>query len=354
MKPIHYVQTALKSDTAEVSRAQMLLCGIATGFPLALGLVFDQMSFAIYSSLVAYLLTVYDHVGSLRHRLVVTTLTFAMFVGLFGAGLYLQHMPMAFMLILGVLTYWVGLMGGEGSEFERALIFSIILMIVSTYSTYLGPDKILPVMSYLLAGFAFIAAALVLHTRIWGYEKTEAPSLLGTIQKSFSNRIELHVHAISYALTALFAAGLMDYLHVERGYWTTVTVLLIMKPDRTQSVYRSFQRLIGTSAGALLSTALIYFLHAPLPAALLVMGCACFVPWALKRNYWLVSFLITIIVILLLELPIIHHGDFHTPLVRLRAIAYGSALSVLGVAVSKVLDVLVRSRGKNREALQIS
>lgn len=344
MSWVDYPKNAFKSDTAAVSKSQMILCGLATGFPILIGLYNHQESIAIYGALTGFALTVHDHVGTLKHRLTVITVTFLMLILAFFVGLHLQHRSLELFLTVGFLTYWIGLMGGEGAEFEKALLFTTIQLIVASHSLYVGPSEALPVMKYSLIGYVFVIMATVTHMLLTKPKISPFSRLFEHLRKPLASKLERHLYAVSYVVITLVGAALMDFYNVERGYWTVVTVLLVMKPDRTQSLYRSFQRFIGTALGALVSIGMVSVVHSAIPVLILITASAALVPWSIKRNYWLVSFLTSLIVILLLELPVIHNSNFHTPLMRLQATAYGCLLGVVGVLLSKILSKTLEKR----------
>jgi uncharacterized membrane protein YccC len=338
---LDFSKKALKAEPKKAARSQMIICGLATGFPLLIGLIEQQLSVAILGALTGYLLTVYETPGPLRHRLAVTITTYGMLIASFFLGRLLQGDDAGFYLTLGAMAYWVGVQGGEGAEFERATLFSTLLLIIAHSNTEMYPEMALLVFKYTLATFFFVLLSLWTHAQLSKKAHTEHTSLLNYLKKPLSSRLNVHLHAFSYMTIALIAAWLMGQVHAERGYWTVITVLLVMKPDRTESLFRSFQRFIGTLTGALTSAAFVYLIHWQIPLVALISLSAFLVPWAVKKNYWLVSYFVSVMVILLLEVPGIEHGNFHTPWLRLKATAYGCLLGIGGVLISKLVSLLI-------------
>jgi uncharacterized membrane protein YccC len=161
-----------------------------------------------------------------------------------------------------------------------------------------------------------------------------------SFRKSLTWKKENHIHALSYTLIAIFSVFLTQFLHLERGYWATITFLLVMKPDRTQSVYISIQRFLGTLAGIPVAEAILTTISSDIFYFLGIASCAACVPWALKKNYALAAFFITVMVIFLLELSFNQQKDTHLPLVRLQATLIGCALSLMGTFISKALSLI--------------
>lgn len=336
----YHLKEAFKSDSMEVLYSQMILCTVATSIPLFLGFYYQQLEIAIYGGLTGYFLTIYEQYGTLTHRLFISTLSFFMLVLGFIAGLYLKLHLYEYFALLTLLAYWVGLMGGEGAELERAALFSTFQLIIAANSFYIDSRAIPYLLPYAFTSYALVLLATFIAVFIFKKDVSPVSGVMKALKQPLVSKLEVHLHAISYALITLMSALLMEYFNVERGYWTVITILLILKPDRTQSLYRSFQRFVGTCFGVAASVGVVHFLPYTLPMICVIACCAGFVPWAMKKNYWLVSFLISIIVILLLDLPAAHHGNIHTPVVRLEATLYGSLLSLVGVVFSKLLDTV--------------
>ncbi|WP_298627956.1 FUSC family protein [uncultured Legionella sp.] len=341
----HLIKKTFMSDDKVVLRSQMILCALATSIPLFIGLYFQQLPVAIYGGLTGYFLTVFDQQGTFIHRLQANTVSYLMLVLGFIAGLHFQQHPYELLIILGIMAYWVGVMGGEGAELEQAALFTTIQILIAANSVYIGSEAASYVLMYSLISYAIVIITTVCYFTM-NKKVASVPSLLTSFKRPLISELELHLHAISYSVTALLSTCLMQYWSIERGYWAVVTVLLILKPDRMQSLYRNIQRIVGTCLGALVCIGIVYFIPHVLSMIIIIACCAGFVPWAMKRNYWFVSFLISIIVLLLLELPAAHHGEIGTPVIRLKATIYGSILSLFGVALSKLLDVFFIGRKK--------
>lgn len=336
---VQLIKSAFISDAREVLRSQMLLCALATSIPLFVGYYFQQLTVALYGGLIGYFLTVYDQQGTFLHRLQANTVSFLMLSMGFVLGLYLQQRVYELLIILTFMSYWVGIMGGEGAELEQAALFTTIQIIIGSHSVYIGSEAASAVLSYGFISYGIVIIVTSLHC-ITQSNMPLVPSILTSLKRPLVSNKALHLHAISYSLSAVITTCLVEYLSIERGYWVIVTVLLILKPDRMQSLHRNIQRIVGTCLGALVCIGIVYFIPYVLGMIIIIGCCAGCVPWAMKRNYWFVCFLISIIVLLLLELPAAHHGDIYIPIIRLKATIYGSVLSLGGVGLSKLLDTM--------------
>jgi uncharacterized membrane protein YccC len=107
-------------------------------------------------------------------------------------------------------------------------------------------------------------------------------------------------HAVRLAVLLPGAEALSRALPWERGYWVTLTALVVLKPDYAATAQRGVARIVGTGVGVLAAGALVEGLH-PNGAALTVLIAAA--TWAsyatFAASYALYSVCITSLVVLL-------------------------------------------------------
>jgi uncharacterized membrane protein YccC len=104
-------------------------------------------------------------------------------------------------------------------------------------------------------------------------------------------------------LAVLEMAGLaaFKWLDLAHGYWLPLTVLVVLQPDYGSTRLRAGQRVVGTLAGSILGSLLLWL---SLPPAVVVAAMAVtmfFFAFFLKRNYGHAVFFITLFVVLLTE-----------------------------------------------------
>ncbi len=324
---------------------RMILCAIATCVPLVLGLCRGELVISIYGALTGYILGLSDHLGPLKHRLWTITLTFLLLIAGFTVGHFFQGNWIEYIVLFTALTYWLGILAGEGAELEKALLFTTISF-VSAYSAKPLSSETVPLL-WLYTGTAYIC--LLMGIVIQAIVTKRSPESITGFKNVLKKTLVLHkakyLHAATYALVALLSVWITWYFQLERGYWVTMTVLLVMKPDINSAFYRAFQRSIGTILAVLCVDILIQLGENPRWFIPLIIGCALGVPWAIKRNYWLVTFLTTIMVVLLLELVSPHPDDLHTPFVRLTATLLGCGLGLAGMVISKMTGSINKEEG---------
>jgi len=108
-------------------------------------------------------------------------------------------------------------------------------------------------------------------------------------------------HAVRLAVVLPVAEALSHVLPWQRGYWVTLTALVVLKPDYGATVQRGFARVGGTGLGAVLAGLLVVAIHpsgAALSVALAVVTWGAYATFA--ASYALYSFAVTAIVVLLL------------------------------------------------------
>jgi uncharacterized membrane protein YccC len=106
---------------------------------------------------------------------------------------------------------------------------------------------------------------------------------------------------VRLAVLQVFGVAVFKFFALSRGYWLPLTVLVVMQPDYGSTRLRASQRALGTLAGSLLASLLLWL---SLPHAVLLVALAAtmfgFAYW-LKRNYAVAVFFITLFVVLITE-----------------------------------------------------
>jgi uncharacterized membrane protein YccC len=105
------------------------------------------------------------------------------------------------------------------------------------------------------------------------------------------------------AITVAVAAELYHRMGVQSGYWIPMTALLVQKPAFFETLTRASLRILGTLAGAVLSTFFLVHVHPDL--MVLALLATFFAFWALATNavnYGLYTFFLTSYIVFLLSL----------------------------------------------------
>jgi uncharacterized membrane protein YccC len=110
-------------------------------------------------------------------------------------------------------------------------------------------------------------------------------------------------HAVRLAVTLTAAGVLAHILPIQRGYWITLTTLLVLRPDFTTTLSRGVARIAGTIVGVVAATAIVVAVpdtpHITLALAVLFAAISYA---AFQINYGLFSLTVTAYVVFLLAL----------------------------------------------------
>lgn len=329
----HHLEEALRINPAPSPWPRMFVSAFATAVPLIVGVLTHQLPLSIFGALVGFLLVLNDHLGTLGHRLWVITLTFMiLLLGLF-IGVTVHSHRSLLVPILFALTYWMGLMGGQGAELERAILFGVFQILAGAYTQSLGSHSVTALL-YAIFGYLCVVVFLSILAFLRRHNPNPFSRLRTTFKESLTKEKHRHLYAFSYSFSVLLSILIVDYFQIDHGYWAVGTVLIILRPDTRQSIYRSAQRFLGTLIGVLVAEAVIITVHSPWLAIAILAIASFWGPWALSRSYWLGSAVVVLMLLLILDMPSLESGDIHTPLIRLKATGIGCLLGLLGVLIS--------------------
>ena len=137
--------------------------------------------------------------------------------------------------------------------------------------------------------------------------------------------------ALCYTAVAVIAVTATQALGMQRGFWVTITALLVMRSDGPKSLELILQRLIGTAGGIAAAALVVQFGRNAWVLIGWALLFAFFAPVGLKRHYALGVGLITAMVMVLLDLALLHQGGDRPLLwVRLVDTALGCILALCG------------------------
>jgi uncharacterized membrane protein YccC len=109
-------------------------------------------------------------------------------------------------------------------------------------------------------------------------------------------------HAVRLAVMLPLAEEASHLLPGQRGYWVTLTVVVVLKPDYSATVERGLARVLGTGLGVVLAGLLIVAVH---PLGALVTVLVALLAWSsylvFSASYALYSFSLTSLVVMLLS-----------------------------------------------------
>nr|HEX4316296.1 FUSC family protein [Kofleriaceae bacterium] len=137
-------------------------------------------------------------------------------------------------------------------------------------------------------------------------------------------------HAVRAAVVGLASVAVTRAFELERGYYVTVTALLLLQPYRAATVTKGIQRVAGTVAGGVVASVLAAALHDPYAIMVVVVLLAGASAAVLQLNYGLYALFLTPTFVLLADVHALDDRIIH---VRIIDTLVGGALAFLGSAL---------------------
>jgi uncharacterized membrane protein YccC len=134
-------------------------------------------------------------------------------------------------------------------------------------------------------------------------------------------------HALRVAIVTAAAVWLAGALHLARGYWVTVTAVIILQPYTGVTTQRAVQRVIGTVLGGILTAGLGALFHDIRAILVLSFIFAAVSVALLPVNYTAFAIFLTPTFVLLAEASA---GDWHLATVRVINTLLGGTIALLG------------------------
>jgi len=168
---------------------------------------------------------------------------------------------------------------------------------------------------------------LVATTSLETEEVTEPRALLAPLRSVLAVDSLVLRHALRVAIVTAAAVWLAGALHLARGYWVTVTAVIILQPYTGATTQRAVQRVIGTVLGGILTAGLGALFHDIRAILVLSFIFAAVSVALLPVNYTAFAIFLTPTFVLLAEASA---GDWHLATVRVINTLLGGAIALLG------------------------
>jgi uncharacterized membrane protein YccC len=180
-----------------------------------------------------------------------------------------------------------------------------------------------------------------------------------TLRANLTPSGETGRHAVRLAVVAGLAEVVVEATGLFEGRWVVLTIFLVLKPDYTGTVYRSFQRAVGTAVGAGLGAAAAWLAHSSSGGLIVAAGIAVAAAYALfEVNYVIYSSFLTVFIVILLD--ILGLPADTTAVARLIDTVIGAAFALIaysvwptweGVTAQEKFAWLVEAHGEYTTAL---
>ena len=163
-------------------------------------------------------------------------------------------------------------------------------------------------------------------------------------------------YALRMAIAVSVAALAARALHLPRGYWVTVTVVIVLQPHAGATLRRALTRAIGTVLGATAAALLAPLLHRPILTVLVLFALAVGAVVVRKKSYALFGVFVTPLFVLMAESAT---GDFSLTKTRVIATLLGGAVALLAAHFlwpswerDRVFDYVATSLARCRDYLR--
>lgn len=133
-------------------------------------------------------------------------------------------------------------------------------------------------------------------------------------------------HALRMGIASAAAVWLSFALDITRGYWATITVLIVLQPYAGATVRKTLQRVAGSVGGGILAAALAVVARSKLVIAGVMFPLTVGSVAVLPLNYGVFVFLLTPVFVLLAE-P--HPGDWGVAGLRVVNTLLGGAIALV-------------------------
>ena len=297
-------------------------------FAIGLAWMLHTPAAAYLAAGLALLYTLSDAEGTLAMRLhAIAWSTAFMSCGAI-AAFVLRGNPAAIVVMFCVGTFVAGTLSWAGLPFLRAPRFGVVIFCIVLASDLASFDRLL----LLLGGTTAMAVALVcLEHRLAPDQSRTAYSTFGVAWNLINaDRTTVLRFAVCYVAAAAIgwtAGRAIDEIHPT---WVAVSVLVVMWPDWQKSYQRVLQRVFGSVVGAGLALAIAPRIDDPRLLLALIVGLFFFVPYGVRRNYWLHCALMALVIFLGMKLASTVGFTREAVEERIADIVMGSSIALLG------------------------
>lgn len=341
MRLKHHLSQSLQLQPLPSPWPRMVLCALSVTLPLMVGLYRQELRIAITGALFGFIMILNDHFGPLGQRIIHLITAFMFITTGFLLGMLLSDHQWLLLVALFASSYLVGKSKGFGLELERMLLFSTLQLLAASQSPEMKEHYIKALFytsSSLCSYLVCLCAVYLLVKHPPNFQKSKRQELREALGKKESNR-----YALTIACMTCLGLWIAQLIHLERGYWVVGTILIVMMPDRYQSLYRSFQRILGTMIGVIVASLMMKLGKDPV---ILVSFCALaafMTPYGQIKNYWVANVFIAALIMFFLEISasIPLTGDWDLAIMRIVDIGLGCTLGSIGtiIATPKKIDV---------------
>lgn len=313
---------------------------VGLGVPLAVGVATGQLYAAGFAALGAMFALASDTRRGLGARLGGIGLALLILMAAAVSGVLLRGHAVLQWSLLAMLVFLSGLPGPSHAYlgFVGKFAASAVVLVAAGFPA--TPEAGLAI----AAGGAWAAVITAVDVVVWRSEELGTRPL-AELAKVFAGDVNSPVYALMLAGTVLAGTLTARWLGAVEPGWVGLTVLFVMHVNDSLALQRIGQRVAGTLAGFAVVVLIVPLDPPTWLLALLVTCCAFFFPISLARNYLAFSFVITVLVLLLIDLLLAAHGgDAHLLRWRVYDTLVGAAWAAAGLLAMRLWRRMLAGR----------
>jgi uncharacterized membrane protein YccC len=159
-------------------------------------------------------------------------------------------------------------------------------------------------------------------------KERQSTRFLPILQSNLTFQSVTFRHAIRLGAAAAIATAIAAGLHLPKGYWVVVTVLVVLKPNFGGTIERVIQRIAGTILGGVIAMLITIFVPDQTMLFLCVALLA-FISFSIRSfGYGFFTLVLTPLFMVLLDLA--NPGDWKVSLFRILDTLAGGVLALIG------------------------
>ena len=305
--------------------AAMLRSGLSIAAGFSLFVAFERLEAAVICAFFTNFLCLADRAEAVATRVKVQVAGFVVFGVLGGLGIAVAGHVGAIIAVVFALALVAGFVHGTAPGLEALPRFGLCCLVVTAFLPIdIGTSVFAAVIGTILAIMIVLMDDQIRRGRR-RLDVVKVKAGAGRPGPRFS---------LIYGCAAAVGLGVGVLWGGQRPYWVTVTVLLVMQPDRRANTVRVAQRFLGTIAGVVAAFVVVRALpDAVRPAGLLalVLTLPFFWPLGFERNYGLGTAALSAWVLLLIDTAL-PDADLVAALFRARLsdTAIGCLIALIG------------------------
>ena len=282
--------TACKGILTSVGMCGSVIVGVAIGLPAL-------SPFAAFGSLLAMNITP-RHGAKAK---IIGALAGCLFL-LLAASLSraIAGYPLFALVFLFILSWLAALPRKELAYLGFVAKFAAVAVLLSFFD--FTPSLLLAV--YFCGGILF---GICLSLANMAFEKEDQQSPLEQLRELLHGDTNNIYFSLIIPVTVVISTLLAELFTYSEPAWVGLTIIFVANADITLEFRRLMDRIVGTIVGAFMSYLVLDHIHQPLQLALVVGILAFFIPFVVK-HYSIFSFLMTCIVLILIDIAMFSHG----------------------------------------------